>query len=44
MSEPPAILTLPAAILAFLWASDGRAAGRGLAARWLAAPRGSCSG
>jgi hypothetical protein len=23
MSEPPAILTLPAAILAFLWASDG---------------------
>jgi 4-amino-4-deoxy-L-arabinose transferase-like glycosyltransferase len=24
MSEPPAMLTLPAAVLAFLWASDGR--------------------
>ena len=31
-SEPPAMLTLPAAILAFLWASDTRAARVGLAA------------
>ncbi|HEX3324456.1 MAG TPA: glycosyltransferase family 39 protein [Solirubrobacterales bacterium] len=35
-SEPPAMFTLPAAVLAFLWASDGLdpRAGR-LAARWL---------
>jgi 4-amino-4-deoxy-L-arabinose transferase-like glycosyltransferase len=34
-SEPPAMLTLPAAVLAFLWASDG--SGRGASpARWLA--------
>ena len=29
MSEPPAILTLPAAVLAFLWASEQRAARAG---------------
>ncbi len=34
MSEPPAILTLPAAVLAFLWASDGLA-GAPSRARWL---------
>ncbi len=34
-SEPPAMLTLPAAVLAFLWASDGLAGG-GSRARWLA--------
>jgi 4-amino-4-deoxy-L-arabinose transferase-like glycosyltransferase len=32
-SEPPAILTLPAAVLAFLWASEPRARTRAL--RWL---------
>jgi 4-amino-4-deoxy-L-arabinose transferase-like glycosyltransferase len=32
-SEPPAMFTLPAAVLAFLWASDGRGSSR---ARWLA--------
>lgn len=31
-SEPPAMLTLPAAVLAFLWASDGLGRSR---ARWL---------
>ena len=35
MSEPPAILTLPAAVLAFLWAGDARQA---------TAARGSCPG
>jgi 4-amino-4-deoxy-L-arabinose transferase-like glycosyltransferase len=35
-SEPPAMLTLPAAVLAFLWASDAiGAGGRRAAARWL---------
>jgi 4-amino-4-deoxy-L-arabinose transferase-like glycosyltransferase len=34
-SEPPAMLTLPAAVLAFLWASDGLD-GRHPRARWLA--------
>jgi 4-amino-4-deoxy-L-arabinose transferase-like glycosyltransferase len=33
-SEPPAMLTLPAAVLAFLWASDGLASGPSRA-RWL---------
>lgn len=33
MSEPPAILTLPAAVLAFLWASD-RAGGRKRGLSW----------
>jgi 4-amino-4-deoxy-L-arabinose transferase-like glycosyltransferase len=33
-SEPPAMLTLPAAVLAFLWAGDGPAA-RSSPARWL---------
>jgi 4-amino-4-deoxy-L-arabinose transferase-like glycosyltransferase len=33
-SEPPAIFTLPAAVLAFLWASDGLA-NRPSRARWL---------
>lgn len=33
-SEPPAMLTLPAAVLAFLWASDGPE--RGSPSRWLA--------
>jgi hypothetical protein len=37
MSEPPAILTLPAAVLAFLWACDGYA-------RQSAPARGSCHG
>jgi 4-amino-4-deoxy-L-arabinose transferase-like glycosyltransferase len=32
-SEPPAMFTLPAAVLAFLWASDGLGSSR---ARWLA--------
>src|SRR6478609_6549456 len=32
-SEPPAMFTLPAAVLAFLWASDGL--DRGLSRRWL---------
>jgi 4-amino-4-deoxy-L-arabinose transferase-like glycosyltransferase len=34
-SEPPAIFTLPAAILAFLWASDQSAPERTGALRWL---------
>ncbi|HEX3608789.1 MAG TPA: glycosyltransferase family 39 protein [Solirubrobacterales bacterium] len=38
-SEPPAMLTLPAAVLAFLWASDGLRSGPSrawaFAARWL---------
>ena len=34
-SEPPAMLTLPAAVLAFLWASDGLDGGSSRA-RWLA--------
>jgi 4-amino-4-deoxy-L-arabinose transferase-like glycosyltransferase len=34
-SEPPAMLTLPAAVLAFLWASDGLDRGAS-PARWLA--------
>jgi 4-amino-4-deoxy-L-arabinose transferase-like glycosyltransferase len=33
-SEPPAMFTLPAAVLAFLWASDGLGPGRS-SARWL---------
>jgi 4-amino-4-deoxy-L-arabinose transferase-like glycosyltransferase len=33
-SEPPAMFTLPAAVLAFLWASDGRGS-RPSPARWL---------
>lgn len=33
-SEPPAMFTLPAAVLAFLWAGD-RPGGRSSAARWL---------
>jgi 4-amino-4-deoxy-L-arabinose transferase-like glycosyltransferase len=33
-SEPPAMFTLPAAVLAFLWAGDGLAA-RSSSARWL---------
>jgi 4-amino-4-deoxy-L-arabinose transferase-like glycosyltransferase len=33
-SEPPAMLTLPAAVLAFLWASDGLSPGSSRA-RWL---------
>ncbi|HEX5079465.1 MAG TPA: glycosyltransferase family 39 protein, partial [Geminicoccaceae bacterium] len=38
-SEPPAMLTLPAAVLAFLWASDGlsgSAARQASPARWIA--------
>jgi 4-amino-4-deoxy-L-arabinose transferase-like glycosyltransferase len=34
-SEPPAIFTLPAAVLAFLWASDPRAGDRTRALTWL---------
>jgi 4-amino-4-deoxy-L-arabinose transferase-like glycosyltransferase len=37
MSEPPAMLSLPAAILAFLWAWDRTAAGRGQRSTWSAA-------
>ena len=38
LAEPVALFWLPAAMLAFLWASDG---GRAVA---LAAPRARCSG
>jgi 4-amino-4-deoxy-L-arabinose transferase-like glycosyltransferase len=34
-SEPPAMLTLPAAVLAFLWASDGLGNASSRGARWL---------
>ncbi|HTR75885.1 MAG TPA: glycosyltransferase family 39 protein [Solirubrobacterales bacterium] len=34
MSEPPAMLSLPAAILAFLWAWDRTAASRGQGSAW----------
>jgi Dolichyl-phosphate-mannose-protein mannosyltransferase len=34
-SEPPAIFTLPAAVLAFLWASDPRAGDKARALTWL---------
>ena len=37
MSEPPAMLSLPAAILAFLWAWDRTAASRGQGSTWSAA-------
>lgn len=37
MSEPPAMLSLPAAILAFLWAWDRTAARRGQGSTWSAA-------